>query len=537
MKKDKKNWFKIQFKKHPYLFTFIIGWPILFFIVDEFIDPLLSSRYEYVLGIIFFSFPLIIFFLWLYKNKSKIKPFFKRRKKIFKPILYFLGSIGSLIVIFVIVGIIATRGTSNFIERVKFEIIVLKANYGGSPFYGVEQLDYDFDNCSIEKKGFATWSMLGEDFSDFEFRLLTQFLDYYEHDILKYKSNDNQTFNHCLATRMLLKEAHHNKQIAKEILAAYPPDLKDFYEDPLNEEVSILSKYTKILNENNLNNPALMYSYANHYFSEGFANYKPKGSEYIKQSAEDGYLSSISDLIAFHYDEKNFKVSDCKTLLKYNNILVEEKAFIPYIITLWTYMGKRWESGLSKRIYQCTNDKHDFSKAYSLVKEIHHPRFQYWKALFILNGWGGVKQDYNKAYELFSKTQGVEGIYHSLAYLSYMNFKGLGVPKNPKKGLDFAIKLIGGKYVSEDESFSIDESAMLCEKKMYDFTIPFVELETDNEEEERKSQYKKEIISCLKNSTAEANLKLVKDHIKFYMENFLKNPDLLKTLNYLGEAK
>ena len=72
---------------------------------------------------------------------------------------------------------------------------------------------------------------------------------------------------------------------------------------------------------------------------------------------------------------------------------------------------------------------------------------------------------------------------------------------------------------------------------MYDFKIPFVELETDNEEEERQSQYKKEIISCLKNSTAEANLKLVKDHIKFYMENFLKNPDLLKTLNYLGEAK
>ena len=166
-----------------------------------------------------------------------------------------------------------------------------------------------------------------------------------------------------MATRLLLKEAHHNKQIAKEILAAYPPDLKDAYEDPLNEEVSILSKYTKILNENNLNNPALMYSYANHYFSDGYRNYKPKGLEYIKQSAEDGYLSSIYDLIAFDYDEKNFKVSDCKTLLKYNNILVEEKAFIPYIITTWTYMGRRLEGELSKRIYQCTNNKHDFSKA------------------------------------------------------------------------------------------------------------------------------------------------------------------------------
>ena len=150
---------------------------------------------------------------------------------------------------------------------------------------------------------------------------------------------------------------------------------------------------------------------------------------------------------------------------------------------------------------------------------------------------GRCKTRLYKAYELFSKTQGVEGIYHSLAYLSYKNFKGLGVPKNSKKGLDFAIKLIERKYVSEDGSFSIDEPVMLCEKKMYDFTIPYVELETVNEEEERQSQYKKEIISCLKNSTVEANLKSIKDHIKFYTENFFKNPDLLKTLNYLGEPK
>ena len=78
---------------------------------------------------------------------------------------------------------------------------------------------------------------------------------------------------------------------------------------------------------------------------------------------------------------------------------------------------------------------------------------------------------------------------------------------------------------------------MLFEKKMYDFTIPFVELETDIEEEKRKSQYEKEIIACLKNSTAETNIKFIKDYMKFYMENSFKNPDLLKTLNYLGEPK
>jgi hypothetical protein len=90
--KSKKNWFKIQFKKHPYLFTFVIGWPILLYIIVEFIVPISPGDH---LGIIFYSFPLIIFFLWFRKNKSKIKPFFKRRKKIFKPILYTLGSIAS----------------------------------------------------------------------------------------------------------------------------------------------------------------------------------------------------------------------------------------------------------------------------------------------------------------------------------------------------------------------------------------------------------------------------------------------------------
>ena len=85
--KVKKNWFKVQFEKHPYLFTFLIGWPILFYIIDEFIDPVFGGRFDYfgeVLLIIFLSFPVIIFFLWFRKNKSKIKPFYKRNKKIFQ---------------------------------------------------------------------------------------------------------------------------------------------------------------------------------------------------------------------------------------------------------------------------------------------------------------------------------------------------------------------------------------------------------------------------------------------------------------------
>ena len=124
--KDKKNWFKAQFEKHPYLFIFVIGWPILFYIINEFTDPLLSYRYDdyiydYVLVIIFLSFPLIIFFLWFRKNKSKIKPFYKRntneiKQKTRKPLFsIFQLKQKSLVVpaLFIIIGILSFNNSFN----------------------------------------------------------------------------------------------------------------------------------------------------------------------------------------------------------------------------------------------------------------------------------------------------------------------------------------------------------------------------------------------------------------------------------------
>ena len=69
--KNKKNWFKIQFKKHPYLFTFLIGWPILF-LLNSIIDPKGSVGVNIAI-IIFLSFPLIIFFSWALFRKGSNK--------------------------------------------------------------------------------------------------------------------------------------------------------------------------------------------------------------------------------------------------------------------------------------------------------------------------------------------------------------------------------------------------------------------------------------------------------------------------------
>jgi len=156
--KVKKNWFKIQFEKHPYLYTFVIGWPILLYIIDEFIDPIVSYRFDYVLLIIFLSFPIIIFFLWFRKNKltiksfykkiksfyKKIKPFYKRNKKIFNRIYYFFGATFALVGIYLIAVIISIGGITNFKDRVQFEYEVWSHRLD-SPVTNV--CDYLYRSC------------------------------------------------------------------------------------------------------------------------------------------------------------------------------------------------------------------------------------------------------------------------------------------------------------------------------------------------------------------------------------------------------
>ena len=58
------------------------------------------------------------------KNKSKIKPFFKKRKKIFKPILYTLAGVS----LWLTTTIISIGGITNFGERALFEYIIAHQN-------------------------------------------------------------------------------------------------------------------------------------------------------------------------------------------------------------------------------------------------------------------------------------------------------------------------------------------------------------------------------------------------------------------------
>ena len=81
--KSLKNWFKVKFKKHPYLYSFLLGWII--FIVPGlygFYRSWSNTTGDLVVSILILL-NFVILLLWFQKNKSKIKPFYKRNKKIF----------------------------------------------------------------------------------------------------------------------------------------------------------------------------------------------------------------------------------------------------------------------------------------------------------------------------------------------------------------------------------------------------------------------------------------------------------------------
>ena len=584
--KVKKNWFKVQFEKHPYIFKLLIGWVIIISVagfVDYFNFP---SYLEDPLFIIFVLLPPIIFFLWFRKNKSKIKPFYKRNKKIFNRIYFYLGSVFSLIPIACIVGIIATGGVSNFIERVKFEANSLYFTYS------------EFDYC--QSPNIIWGSGISTDFQKYIYKYQTQFTDYYTDYYDEYRGikNDNlSNMNHCRATRIILKAAHEGDEKAKEILVAYPPELRIFYQFLPNiwgdeKNNYIFSRYEKNIANMNLDNPAVAYSYAayldkkiNQWQFKGYdANFiKPEALKYLKQSAEDGYFVAMNQLLLIYSAEFNFDISNCDKIIKYSNTLAEEKSYIIYYQLMYAYMGKLsgFFSDVNKTIYDCSNKKPNFSKAFSML--INRPTAgalvnlqsnnfnSSYPAIFYLNGWGDVEQDYDKAYELFSysedeisKTYGIP----DQAYMAYMNYMGMGVEQNQNKGKGLAIEL--AKKISVDKSpedFTKNQKTqieieLLCGVNSYNFIIPdllsleniysenYYKLPENQQEKQRKEyvaskkinkkiikEYRNKLGQCLLESEHEVSIKFLEGYIFNRMSDFFKNPELFKTLNYLGEPK
>ena len=553
--KSKKKWFKVQFEKHPYIYSALIGWPILWYILLLIDDN--SKVYVEVLLIILFSFPFIIFFLWFRKNKSKAKSFYKRKKKIFNRVYFYLGSIFSLIPIACIVGIIVTGGVSNFIERTKFEINAAVYAY------------YEYDLCS--SPFFISYSGFPKDHRIFFFKEQTQYIDYFESkiDSLVLRDLDFLNVNHCTGTRYLLKEAQKGNEGAKEILVAYPPELKELYSFPPNNSKNrkyIFSRYEKNIANMDLDNPAIAYSYAVYldknldqpYWDNVEFPIKPEALKYLKQSAEDGYFLAMSRLISSPLSKNYFDIN-CDKFMKYINILSEEKSIVAYYNLMHGYMGKgSLYPGKTIDVYNCLNQKPNFSKAFLMlsnmsfggstkgpVKKSHRFKSSY-PAIFYLYGLGDVKQDYDKAYELFSYSERIGGNLPSHAYLAYMNYMGMGTEQNLNKGKGLTVELAKKMPLPIEikQLCNLKAPNLLALEYYWDQKIlkrdrekKRIKYDADKKINEKiKKEYRDKLGECLLKSEHGVSIKFLEDYIFNRVSDFFKNPELVQNLNYLGKV-
>ena len=456
------------------------------------------------------------------KGKSKIKSFFKKRKKIFKPIFYTVGGIISFAVISLIITVISLGGFANFSERAKFEYLVW---------------DDKYDQCS--QPGIST-SGYGE-YSKFFWKANTQFIDYFQYkpytvvkNVVNLKDNFLYNFNHCKATRYLLRAAHQDHKVAKDILATYPYDFLYFYE--FNDKY-LFKRYRNSIDEKKLYNAALVNAFANKTDGTDSENYLltvEKRRELHKEAAEEGYLLGMQDYLwTFNKKEEKIDKSECPFILKYSNHLSEQNSLIASAATAFALIGKT-SMETTRIIYECSDKKTDFAKAILLLKDFNdkvaNPRktsnfLTTYPAIIYFNGWGNVKKDQKLAYKLFSiNNEGKYGSEISKAYL------GLIELNNNQSGLELLNEIINSS-VSE---YGDPTTYIYCENIKYDFKIPLVKKETDQEEQARETEYLKPLKSCLNKASNDEKIESVKSYIKSWIENWFKNPEIVKTLNLYG---
>ena len=144
-----------------------------------------------------------------------------------------------------------------------------------------------------------------------------------------------------------------------------------------------------------------------------------------------------------------------------------------------------------------------------------------------------------------------------------MNFMGMGVEQNSNKGIGLTIELAKKVPITKTQKDSWGLT-LLCGGVDYNFILPdllvlvpywgenFNKL-TKSEKEKKRSKYRadekinekiikefrnrSELGQCILDSEPEVSIKFLEDYIFNRVSNFFKNPELVKTLNYLGEPK
>ena len=429
-------------KKLPFYF-YLIFWILSIALAIQFEKkfPYLSELF----ALIVFIMPSAFAYLWFLKNRIKIFKYYKKIRIRFRHIFYTIESLVSLAAVVLIISIFSVGGFKNFSERAKFEYLVWNDKY---------------NQCS--QLAFTTG--YGE-YSEFFWKANTQFIDYFQYkpyavvkDVVQLKDNFLYNFNHCKATRYLLRAAHQDHKVAKDILATYPYDYSYFYE--FNDKY-LFERYRNSIDEKKLYNAALVNAFANKTDdtdSKDFLLSVDKRRELHKEAAEEGYLLGMQDYLSTFSQEKGKKInkSECTFILKYSNHLYEQKSLRDSAAAAFALIGKT-SMETARAIYECSDKKIDFAKAILLFKEFNNKAAKpkntsnfvsTYPAIIYFNGWGNVEKDQKLARELFSINS--EGKYPSLITIAYLAFIELNSPNNEnhKKGLKLLNEIIDQEYYS-----------------------------------------------------------------------------------------
>ena len=412
-----------KFKKPPFYF-YIILWIVALALGLQ-LDKKIQNLSD-LFGLVVLIMPIIFAYIWVLKNKIKIFNFYKKIRKKFKHVFYTIEGLVCVFIFSIIVSLISLGGYKNFKEKVLLEIIIWNDKSG--------------QWCSSP----GIYIGYGE-YSKFFFKARTQYLDYFQFkpysfvkEVYQLKNDTLFNFDHCIASRILLKEAHKGNQIAKDILAAYPiTEYSNYFS--INDKY-IFQRYSDSLNKEKLYNPALVHA-------AGYNNPSDR-LKYFKQAAEEGYLLGMQDYL-WEFSNKKFDIKihrdECPLILKYVNHLENENSLIESANIMWSLMGKN--SYLSRAIYECSDKKTDFRKAILFMEnfqsKVKNPKdtsnfVTTYPALIYFNGWGNVDENKDLAINLFKKNiESKNGSKISKAYIALNNLNS-----NNSKSFEEADKLL-----------------------------------------------------------------------------------------------
>ena len=134
----------------------------------------------------------------------------------------------------------------------------------------------------------------------------------------------------------------------------------------------------------------------------------------------------------FANEKFNYKLhkGECPMILKYNNYLASENSIIENANIMWSLVGKY--SYTSRSIYECSGKKTDFKKAILFMEnfsnKVKNPKetnnfVTTYPALIYYNGWGNVDENKILAINLFKKNLNHSSTSEiSLAYLALDSF-------------------------------------------------------------------------------------------------------------------